>query len=96
MMKELLADPAAFAVIVSALGLMLTILRALFGVNWLSSRPTDRLIDQLEKRLADRDKVITAEFNTVNTKLDSLAEKVTRLEKLLETFVKLVVPKWGA
>jgi chromosome segregation ATPase len=87
-------NPQYVAIIISAAGVIVSIVLAVFTANWLSARHTDRLIDQserntarlidqLERRLSERDGRLTAELQGVRTEIKAQGEVVAaRLDAL--------------
>jgi hypothetical protein len=78
-------NPQYVAIIISAAGVVVSIVLAVFTANWLSARHTDRLIDQserntarlieqLERRLIERDGRLAAELQSVRSEIKAQGE----------------------
>ncbi len=84
-----------------------TLVFALFGANWLNQRQTEKLLDELGRRFdAKFDGLraelkaeiggvraeLRAELGTVKAEINALAQKVDRIDRQLEAFIKPVLP----
>jgi archaellum component FlaC len=96
-------NPVVITTIISAATSILTIFSALY----LNQRHTDKLVEQLEKRLDEQGrrfemkveelgKRIDAKFETVNARLDGIDRRIaaveSRLDRLENVIFKPVIP----
>ncbi len=84
-----------------------TLVFAIFGANWLNQRQTEKLLDELGRRfdakfdglraelkaeIAGVRAEFRAEIGTVRAEVGALAQKVDRIDRQLEAFIKPVLP----
>ena len=57
---------------------------SIFGASWLNQRNTERLLDQLEKRLDARFSAVDARFETLLAEIKRLDQRIDSVEQRLE------------
>ena len=82
-------------VTIAAAALILSI----FGASWLTQQQLSKLIDQLDKRILGVGEgfdaklgTVRAEIATLGVKVDALGERVARIERQLDSFIKPALP----
>jgi uncharacterized membrane protein YfbV (UPF0208 family) len=83
--------------IISAAITVFALVLSIFGASWLNQRSTEKLIEQLEKRLDARFETLTAELRAevkpISQRLDALEQWLDRVERQLEAIFKPVMPR---
>jgi hypothetical protein len=84
-------NPQYVAIVISAAGVIVSIVLAVFTANWLSARHTDRLIDQLERRLSERDGRLAAELQGVR---DSFKAELQGVRSEIKAQGEVAAARW--
>ncbi|MCY7376503.1 MAG: hypothetical protein LH472_11100 [Pyrinomonadaceae bacterium] len=72
-------DQTAMFVVAAA-----SIVLSIFGSAWLNQRSSERLIESLRGELKAEFLAVRAEMKTLETKIDALDSRVSRIERQLE------------
>jgi HAMP domain-containing protein len=66
-------NPIIITIIIATAGFILSV----FSANWLNQRHIDKLMDRLDRQM-------TAQFETVNTRIGALEQRLDRFERQTE------------
>lgn len=69
---------------------MFALVLSIFGASWLNQRNTERLVEQLGKRLDQR---IDSMEHRLDQRMDSMEQRLDRIERQLEAIFKPSLPK---
>jgi HAMP domain-containing protein len=77
-----------------------TLVFAIFGASWLNQRQTEKLLDELGRRFDAKFDGLRAEMKAeiagvraeMKAEIGALSQKVDRLDRQLEAFIKPVLP----
>ncbi len=95
-------NPVTIAVFTAAVSLVV-LMFSIFAAAWLNQRNTERLLEQLDKRLSDRINALeskmdarfdtlTVEIRRLDQRIDAVEHRLDKIERQLEAIFKPVFP----